>query len=56
MDGVYFLQADKHQSFYKLVLSFLMEVARDVQRTQSASIVMQNIQILYVGLVMFVVT
>ena len=32
-DGIYFLYADKHQSFYKLALSFLMEVARDVQST-----------------------
>ena len=27
-DGVHFLRANKHQSFYKLALSFLMEVAR----------------------------
>ena len=27
-DGVHFLHANKHQSFYKLALSFLMEVAR----------------------------
>ena len=26
---------DKHQSFYKLALSFLMEVARHVQSTQN---------------------
>ena len=30
-DGVYFLHANKHQSFSKLVLLFLMEVARDFQ-------------------------
>ena len=34
-DGVHFLHADKHQSFYKLALSFLMEVARHVKSTQS---------------------
>ena len=34
-DGVHFLHADKHQSFYKLAVSFLMEVARHVQNTQS---------------------
>ena len=28
-DGVHFLHADKHQSFYKLALSYLMEVARE---------------------------
>ena len=28
MDGVHFLHADKHLSFYKLALSFLMEVIR----------------------------
>ena len=27
-NGIHFLHACKHQSFYKLVLSFLMEVAR----------------------------
>ena len=30
-----FLHADKHQSFYKLALWFLMEVARHVQINQS---------------------
>ena len=30
---VHFLHADKHQSFSKLVLLFLMEVARHVQST-----------------------
>ena len=73
-NGVHFLHADKHQSFYKLALSFWMEVARHVQSTQSrklviflqyikkkvsqlflCSIVMQNIQILHGGQVMFVV-
>ena len=32
-NGVYFFHAEKHQSFYKLALSFLMEVARHVQST-----------------------
>ena len=60
--GVHFLHADEHQSFYKLGLLFLMEVARYVQSTQNrklviflqrvlqlllCSIVMQNIQIFY---------
>ena len=31
--GVHFLHADEHQSFYKLGLLFLMEVARCVQIT-----------------------
>ena len=44
-DGVYFSHADKHRSFYKLALSFFIEVARHVQNTQSTSFVMQNIQI-----------
>ena len=34
-DRVHFLQADKHQSFYKLALLFLMEKARHVQSTQN---------------------
>ena len=34
-NGVYFLLADKHQSFYKLTLSFLMEVVRHNQSTQN---------------------
>ena len=34
-DGVHFLHADKHQSFYKLALSFLMEVVRHVKSTQN---------------------
>ena len=29
------MHADKHQNFYKLALSFLMEVARHVQSTQN---------------------
>ena len=39
-DGVHFLPADKHQSFYKLALSYLMEVARHVQSTQDRKLVM----------------
>ena len=35
MDGVHFLHADKHQSFYKLGLLFLMEVTKHVQSTQN---------------------
>ena len=38
-DGVYFLHSDKHQSFYKLVLLFLMDVARHVQSTQNRNLV-----------------
>ena len=34
-DRVHFLHADKHQSFYKLALSFLIEMARHVQSTQN---------------------
>ena len=33
-DGVHFLHANKYQSFYKLAISFLVEVARHVQSTQ----------------------
>ena len=33
------LHADKHQSFYKLALSFLVEVARHVQSTQIRKLV-----------------
>ena len=36
-NGVHFLHVDKHQSFYKLALSFLMEVARHVQRPKIES-------------------
>ena len=53
--GIHFLHADKYQSFYKLALSFLKEVARHVQSTQSTFIVIENIQIIYGGPVMFVV-
>ena len=35
----HFWYANKHQSFYKLVLSFLMEVARHVQNTQNRKLV-----------------
>ena len=35
IDGVHFLHADKHQSFYKLASLFLMEVANHVQSTQN---------------------
>ena len=38
-DGVYLLHADKHQSFYKLALSFFMEMARYVQSTQNRNLV-----------------
>ena len=71
-NGVHFLHADKHQSFYNLTLSFLIEWARHVPSTQNSkflqyikkkqlqlllcSIVMQNIQIFYGGPAMFVVT
>ena len=33
-DGVHFLHANKYQSFYKLAISVLVEVARHVQSTQ----------------------
>ena len=39
-NGDHFWHADKRQSFYKLVLSFLMEVARHVQNTQNRKLVM----------------
>ena len=69
--GVHFLHADEHQSFYKLGLLFLMEVARYVQSTQNkmlviflqimlqlllCSIVMRNIQIFDGGPAMLIVT
>ena len=38
-DEVDFLQVDKHQSFSKLVLLFLIEVARHVQSTQNSKLV-----------------
>ena len=37
--GVRFLHADKHQSFYKLALSFLSEVTRHVQSTENRKLV-----------------
>ena len=33
------MHADKHQNFYKLALSFLMEVAKHVQSTQNRKLV-----------------
>ena len=39
MDGVHFMHADKHQSFYNLALLFLMEVTRHVQSTQNRKLV-----------------
>ena len=38
-NGVCFLHEDKHQSFYKLALSFLIEVARHIQSTQNRKLV-----------------
>ena len=37
-NGDQFLHADKHENFYNLALSFLMEVARHVQSTQNINI------------------
>ena len=37
--GDHFRHAYKRQSFYKLILSFLMEVARHVQNTQNRKLV-----------------
>ena len=37
--GGHFWHADNRQSFYKLVLSFLMEVARHVQNTENRKLV-----------------
>ena len=65
--SVHFLHADKHQSFYKLALSFFMEVAKHAQSTQRKLVIflqfiknkvsqMQNIQIFYGDPAMFVVT
>ena len=34
-----FLHTDKHQSFYKFALTFLMEVARHVESTQNGKLV-----------------
>ena len=39
IDGVYFLHADEHNSFYRLALSFLMEVTRQTQSTQNRRLV-----------------
>ena len=39
-DGVHFLHVNKNQSFQKLALSFLMEVARHVQSTQNSKLVL----------------
>ena len=38
-NGDHFWHADKRESFYKLVFSFLMEVARYVQNTQNRNVV-----------------
>ena len=65
--SVHFLHADKHQSFYKLALSFFMEVTKHAQSTQRKLVIflqfiknkvsqMQNIQIFYGDPAMFVVT
>ena len=65
--SVHFLHADKHQSFYKLALSFFMEVAKHAQSTQRKLVIflqfiknkvsqMQNIQIFYGDPAMFVLT
>ena len=40
MERVHFLHADKHRSFYKLALSFLVEVTRHVQSTQNRKLIM----------------
>ena len=37
-NGVHLLHADKYESFYKLALSFLMDVVRHVQSTQNREI------------------
>ena len=39
-NGVHFSHADKYQNFYKLALSFLVEVARHVQSTQNRNLLM----------------
>ena len=38
-NGVHFLHADKYQSFYKLALSFLMNLARHVQSAKNRKLV-----------------
>ena len=53
--GVHFLHADEHQSFYKLRLLFLMEVARYVQSTQNSKLVIflqRVLQLLLCSIVM----
>ena len=47
-DGVHFLHANKHQSFYKLAISFLMEVARHVQSTLNRKLVIVSIATVFV--------
>ena len=42
-DGVHFLHANKHQSFCKLAISFLMEVARHVESTLKRRLVIVSI-------------
>ena len=39
MDGVHFLNVDKHLSFCNLALSFLMEVTRHLQSTQNKKLI-----------------
>ena len=41
-NGDHFWYADKRQSFYKLVLSLLMEVTRHVQNTQNGKLVIYS--------------
>ena len=41
-DEVHFLHADKHQSFFKLALLFLMEEVRHVQSIQNRKLVIYN--------------
>ena len=38
-NGVHLLYVDKYESFYKLALSFLMDVVRQAQSTQNREIV-----------------
>ena len=38
-DGIHVFHTNRHQSFYKLTLSFLMEVARHVLNTQKRKLV-----------------
>ena len=37
-DGIHVFHTNRHQSFYKLTLSFLMEVARHVLNTQKKEV------------------